>query len=68
MLFRSTLGDEGVEDVDAFVAERATEFFLQNFFDAAHHEIDDGLRGVDDAVGVGFFRRISLEEALVSLV
>ena len=60
--------DEGVEDVNAFVAEGASEFFLQDFLYAAHHEIDDGLRGVDDAVGVGFFRRISLEEALVNLV
>ena len=47
--------------------ERA-EFFLQDFFDAAHHEVDDGLRRVDDAVGVGFFGGISLEEALVDFV
>ena len=45
--------DEGVEDVDAFVAEGAAEFVLQDFFDAADHEVDDGLRGIDDAVGVG---------------
>jgi len=59
---------EGIEDVDAFVAEGAAEFFLQNLFDAAHHEVDDGLRSVDDAVGVGFFGRIALEEALVDFV
>ena len=60
--------DEGIEDVDAFVAERASEFFLQNLFDAAHHEVDDGLRRVDDAVGVGLFRRIALEETLINFV
>ena len=34
-------------------------------FDAAHHEIDDGLRRVDDAVGVGQLYGEALEEALV---
>jgi hypothetical protein len=41
---------------------------LQDFFDAAHHEIDDGLRSIDDAVGIGFFGRVSLEEAFVDFV
>ena len=60
--------DEGIEDVDAFVAERAAEFFLQNFLDAAHHEVDDRLRRIDNAVGIGFFGRVTLEEALIDFV
>src|SRR5438876_12134033 len=59
---------KGVEDVDAFVAERASEFLLQNLFDAAHHEIDDGLLCIDDAVGIGLFGRVALEESLVDLI
>ena len=47
--------DEGIEDMYAFVAEGPAEFFLQNLLHAAHHEVDDGLRSVDDAVGVCFF-------------
>ena len=57
--------DEGVEDVDAFVGEGFAELLFQNVIDAADHEIDDGLRGVDDAVGVGLFGRESLKEALI---
>src|ERR1019366_6036875 len=60
-----TGADEGIEDVDAFVAKRAAKFFLQDFFDAAHHEIYDGLRRVDDAAGIGFFGGVSLKEAHV---
>ena len=60
--------DEGLENVDAFVAEGAAEFFLQNFLDTAHHEVDDGLRSINDAVGVGFFRRVALEEAHMDFV
>ena len=44
--------------------ERA-EILFQDVFDAAHHEVHDGLRRVDDAVGVGFLGREALEEALV---
>src|SRR5438445_11583143 len=47
---------------------RAAEFFLQNFLDAANHEVDDRLRRIDNAVGIGFFGRVSLEEALIDFV
>ena len=46
-------------------AKRAAKFSLQNLFDAAHYEVDYGLGGIDDAVSVGFFGRVSLEEALI---
>ena len=49
-------------------SERAAKLFLQNLFDAAHHEFDNRLRRVDDAVGVGFFWGIALEETLVDCV
>ena len=60
--------DERIEDVDTFIAEGAAKFFLEDFFDAANHEIDDGLRRVDDAVGIGFFGGVALEKALVDFV
>src|SRR5438445_12751302 len=47
---------------------RAAEFFLQNFLDAAHHEVDDRLRRIDNAVGIVIFARVSLEEALIDFV
>src|SRR5207249_1012373 len=53
---------------DASVTERATELFLEDLLDAAHHEVDDRLRRINDAVGVGFFRRVSLEETLIDFV
>ena len=56
---------EGVEDVDAGVGEGFAELLLEDFFDAADHEVDDGLRGVDDAVGVGLLGVEALEELLV---
>ena len=37
----------------------------QQVVHGAHHEIDDGLGGVDDAVGVGHLDGKALEEALV---
>src|ERR1019366_5003165 len=52
----------------ALVAEGAAELLLQDVFDAAHHEVHDGLRGIDDAVGVGFLGGEALEEALVHRV
>jgi hypothetical protein len=38
-----------VEDEDAFVGEGLAELRFEDFFYAADHEVDDGLRGVDDA-------------------
>jgi len=41
-----------IEDVHARRAERQAELGLQHLGDAGAHEIDDGLRRVDDAVRV----------------
>jgi hypothetical protein len=51
-------------DVHAPRAERQAEFRLQHLSDARAHEIDDGLRRVDDAVRVGDLDRVALEETL----
>ena len=56
---------EGVEDVDAGVGEGFAELGVEDFLDAADHEVDDGLRGVDDAVGVCLFGVEALKELLV---
>ena len=48
--------DEGIDGYsDTFPAEGASKFFLQDLLDATHHEIDDRLRSIDDAVNVSFF-------------
>ena len=56
---------EGVEDVDALVREGLAELLLEDLVDGADHEVDDGLRSVDDAVGVGLLGVEALEELLV---
>ena len=56
---------EGVKDVYVFVGKGLAELLLKDLFDGADHEVDDGLRGVDDAVGVGLFGVEALEELLV---
>ena len=48
--------------------EREAELGLEHFLDAGTHEIDDGLGGVDDTVGVGNLDRVALEELLVNRV
>ena len=56
---------ERVKDVHALVGEAFSELLLQDFFDGADHEIDDGLRRVDDAHGVGLLGVEALEELFV---
>ena len=46
-------------------SERDLPNSAAGLLDAADHEVDDGLRGVDDAVGVGLLRVEALEEFLV---
>ena len=57
--------DKGIEDVDAGIAEGAAELGLQQLLHARDHEIDDRLRGVDDAVGVRHLDGEALEEVLI---
>lgn len=56
---------KGIEDVDAGVGEGFAELLLKDFFDAADHEVDNRLRGVNDAVGVSLLDVEALEELLV---
>src|SRR5258708_31404567 len=56
---------KGIKDVDLAVAQRLAEFFFENLLHTAHDEVDDGLGGIDDAVGVRLFGREALEEALI---
>ena len=51
--------------MDAGVGEGFAELGVEDFLDAADHEVDDGLRGIDDAVGVGLLGVEALEELLV---
>ena len=55
----------GIEDDDIGVAQLLAELGAENLGHAGAHEIHDGLRCVDDAVGVGGLPGIALEEALV---
>ena len=48
--------------------KRQAELAFQHLLDARTHEIDDGLRRVDDAVRVGELDRVALEEPLVDRV
>ena len=56
---------EGVEDVDAGVGEGFAELLLEDLFYGADHEVDDGLWGIDDTVGVGLGLVKGLEELFV---
>ena len=55
-----------VEDMDAFSPKGAPEFGAEQMVHGAHNELDDGLGGVDDAVGVSHLYREALEEAFVN--
>ena len=56
---------KGVEDVHASIAQGAAELGAQEMVNGAHHEIHNGLGGVNDAVGVGHLDGKALEEALI---
>ena len=57
--------DERVDDVDTGIGERTVELRPEDMLDAFHHEIDDRLWCVDDAVRVCDFDREALKELLV---
>src|SRR5450755_1160945 len=57
-----------IEDLHAGLGDRRAELALQYLLHAGAHEIDDLLRRVDDAEGVGALDRVALEEALVDRV
>ena len=59
---------ERVDDVNALVRQRTAKLPLQDRGHALHHEIDDWLRRVDDAVCIRHLDRIALEELLVDRV
>ena len=57
--------DEGIDDMHAFIGEGTAEPGLQHMRNAVHHEIDDGLRRVDDAVRIGLLDREALKKLFV---
>jgi hypothetical protein len=59
---------KGVDDVHVLIGERATKLLLENVFDRLDHEIDNGLRGVDDTVDIGGFDGKALKELFVNSV
>ena len=60
--------DEWVDDMHPRIRERATELGFEDMCHTVHHEIDDGLRCVDDAVCVRHILREPLKEFLVERV
>ena len=59
--------DEGVDDVDALVAEGPAEVPGQGLLSGAEDEVDDLDGRVDDAEGVGGLGQGGLEELVVQL-
>ena len=59
---------EGVEKMDARVAEALAKFLLQQLANARDHEADDRRRRVHDTHRVGHLHGEALEEALVNSV
>ena len=57
--------DERIDEMHPPVCKRTVELGLQNLFNAFHHETDDRLRRVDDAVRIGYIDREALEELFV---
>ena len=60
--------DERIDDVNTGICERLAEVSFQDMLNAIHHEIDDGLRRVDNAVSIGILDREVLEKALIKRV
>ena len=56
---------EGVDDVYALVGKGAAKFFAEDFLHRFDDELHNGLRCIDDAVGIGYFDREPLEELLI---
>ena len=57
--------DECIDDMNAFVGERTREFGFEDMFYAFHHEIDDRLWGIDDAVRIGYVGGIALKKLFI---
>ena len=57
-----------IDDVNPGIGQRFAEVGFQEMLDAVYHEIDDGLRRVDDPVSIGILDREVLEEALIERV
>ena len=53
-----------IDDMHPGICERLPEVSLQDMLDAIHHEIDDGLRRVDDTVPIGILDREILEKSV----
>ena len=60
--------DERIEDVNVRGAKRLAKLFLQNVFDATHHEVHDRYGRINDAVRVGYLHREALKELFIDSV
>ena len=47
------------------IRKRTVKFGLKNVFNAFHHEIDNGLRCIDDTMRIGNLDRKALEKLLI---
>lgn len=63
-----TRAGERIEDVNALIRKAFAELLLKNLLNAANHEVDDGLRRVDDSMRVCLFGVKALEELLINSV
>src|SRR5260370_34935527 len=57
-----------VNDLHTWLFYGGTKLASQHPVNAGTHEIDNLLRGIHDAVGIGAFDRVSLEEAFVDSI
>ena len=57
--------DKRIDDMNAFIGERTPEFGLEQMFYALHHEIDNRLWCINDAVRIGDFGGVALKKLFV---
>ena len=57
-----------IDDMHAFIRKRTSELSFQNLFDTLHHEVDNRLRRIDDAVRIGNLHGEPLEKLFVDSV
>ena len=57
--------DERINNMNTGIRQRSIELAFKDLFNAVHHEIDDRLWRVDDAVCVRYLHREALKELLV---
>src|SRR5581483_8322240 len=60
--------NEGIKDMNITAAKRLAELFLQDVLDASHHEINNRLWRVDDAMRICDLYGKALKELLINRI